>query len=118
MRLFADENIPKAIVDWLRASGHDVLYAWEEQPGERDPVWLAEAEAQQRLILTSDKDFGELVFRNRMNSHGVVLLRLYNHSLADRIARLESTWSSIEANFAGKFIVVTPKKVRVRSLPS
>ena len=94
------------------------MYASEEQPGERDPVWLAEAESQKRLILTSDKDFGERVFRNRLNSHGVVLLRFYNQSLADRIGRLESIWSSIEANSAGRFIVVTSKKVRVRPLPS
>jgi predicted nuclease of predicted toxin-antitoxin system len=118
MRLFADENIPKAIVDWLRSSGHDVSYASEEQPGERDPVWLDKAESDQRLILTSDKDFGELVFRDRLNSHGVVLLRLGNISLTDRIAWLERAWPVIEAKSPGKFIVVTAKKVRVRPLPS
>jgi len=116
MRLFADENVARAIVRWLRTEGHDVLYAAEAAPGESDPVWLQRAEAEQRLLLTSDKDFGELVFRDRLNSYGVVLLRLEELPLTERLARLETAWSVVEANPAGKFIVIGEHKVRVRAL--
>ncbi len=116
MKFFADENVARAIVSWVRAAGHDVLYAAEQRPGEADAVWLREAESQQRLILTCDKDFGELIFRDRMNSYGVVLLRMEDIPLAARIARLDAAWAVVESNPEGKFIVITDRKVRVRSL--
>jgi predicted nuclease of predicted toxin-antitoxin system len=116
MRFFADENIARALVAWARASGDDVMYAAEIRPGESDTAWLREAESQQRLILTSDKDFGELVFRDRLNSHGIVLLRLDELSMSARIARLRQAWPVVQANTSGKFVVITPGKVRVRAL--
>ena len=78
MKYLADENVAAKIVAWLRNRGDDVRYAAEERPGELDREWLKEAEGEQRLILTSDKDFGELVFRDQLNSHGIILLRLKN----------------------------------------
>lgn len=116
MKFFADENVARAIVQWLRAEKHDVLYAAEAGAGKADILWLQEAESQQRLIITCDKDFGELIFRDRMNSYGVVLLRLEDIPLAKRIARLQTAWAVVEANPKGKFIVVTEHKIRVRSL--
>jgi predicted nuclease of predicted toxin-antitoxin system len=116
MRFFADENIAHPVVEWLRLAGHDVLYAAEIRPRESDSVWLREAESQRRLILTSDKDFGELVFRNRLNSYGVVLLRLEDLGLSQRLARLNAAWAVVEANLSGKFIVISERKVRVRKL--
>src|SRR3954468_1943636 len=116
MRLFADENVARAIVLRLRGLGHDVLYASEVQRGTADADWLTQAEAEGRLILTSDKDFGELIFRDHLTSHGVILLRLGDMALADRLARLEGVWPTVEAHPAGKFLVITPTKVRVRDL--
>ncbi len=116
MRLFADENVARAIVLRLRDRGHDVLYASEVRPGTADADWLIQAEAEGRLILTSDKDFGELIFRDRLTSHGVILLRLGDMTLADRLARLEGVWPTVEAHPGGKFLVITPTKVRVRDL--
>ena len=116
MRFFADENVARAIVAWVRSAGHDVLYAAEEKPGEADDVWLRQAQADGRLILTADKDFGELVFRDHLNSAGVVLLRMEDRTVQQRLARLRSVWSVVEANPAGKFIVITDRKVRVCDL--
>jgi predicted nuclease of predicted toxin-antitoxin system len=116
MKFFADENVARAIVIWMRTNGHDVLFASEAQPGTADSEWLRLAENEKRLIITSDKDFGELVFRDRLNSHGIVLMRLDTLPISQRLARLQECWSIIEANPSGKFIVVTEKKVRVRPL--
>ena len=118
MRLFADENMARAIVVRLRALGHDVLYASELDPGAADSEWLTKAEADGRIILTADKDFGDLVFRDRMTSHGVVLFRLDELPLAARLARVERAWASIEAHPSGRLIVITPSKVRIRKLIS
>ena len=67
-------------------------------------------------MVTSDKDFGKLIFRDRLNSHGIVLIRMQRLNLRERLARLATVWSSVEANPQGKFIVITEGRVRVRSL--
>ena len=116
MNYLADENVARRIVEWLRSRGDDVLYASEERCGEIDAAWLRIAEMNRRLILTSDKDFGELVFRDGLNSHGVVLFRLEKLNVDARLRRLERVWSVVEANPSGCFIVITPRRVRVRPL--
>ena len=116
MKLLADENIAADIVTWLRKQECDVLVASEQLGQEVDVVLLQTAEAEGRLLLTEDKDFGELVFRDRLNSHGVVLLRMGKLAIAKRIERLAETWSIVQANPGGRFIVITDKKVRVRPL--
>jgi predicted nuclease of predicted toxin-antitoxin system len=116
MKLLADENVARDVVAWLRTSGNDVLFAAEAQAGAPDVHWAARAEQEQRVILTSDKDFGELVFRDGLASHGIVLLRLEDLTVSDIVARLQSVWAVVEAN-PSRFIVITESKVRIRSLP-
>ena len=117
MRILADENVARDIVTWLRTGGHDVLYAAEVQPGAADSSWTARALQEQRVILTSDKDFGDLVFRDGLTTHAVILIRLDDLPVVEILARLKDVWSVVEANPSGRFIVITEKKVRVRSLP-
>lgn len=117
MRLLTDENIPDSIQNWLRTSGHDVVSASELQCGEIDEYWLNLAETEQRLIMTSDKDFGELIYREGLNSFGVILLRLDNIPVREWIVRLQEAWSVVEANPVRKFIVISPKRKRVRRIP-
>lgn len=116
MKLLVDEHIAADIVTWLRGQGNDVLYAAETLAQEIDAVLLRTAELEERVVLTEDKDFGELVFRDRLNSHGVVLLRMGNHSIAERLARVVEMWSVVQSNPCGRFIVITAKKVRIRPL--
>lgn len=116
MDYLADENVARRIVEWLRSQGNDVLYAAEERPGETDANWLQEAEIQGRLLITSDKDFGELIFRDGLSSHGVILIRLEELEVDARVRRLEQAWSIVEANPHHCFIVITAHRVRVRPL--
>lgn len=118
MRILADENLPRLIVVWLRGEGHDVLYAAESRPRVADPDLLSEAETRGYIILTEDKDFGELVYRDRRNSHGVILLRMEHLTASARLARLQAVWPVVEANLPGHFVVVSGSKLRVRSLAS
>lgn len=113
MKFLVDENMSRAIVGWLRSQGHDVLFAAEAQPGATDPAWAALAEQEGRVVITQHKDFGELVFRDGMASHGVILLRLDDASVADVLARMQEVWAVIEANPSSRFIVVTETRVRV-----
>jgi predicted nuclease of predicted toxin-antitoxin system len=66
MILLADENVDAPIVAELRAAGHRVDYVRELDPGIDDQTVLAFANGRDALLLTSDKDFGELVFRRRL----------------------------------------------------
>ena len=68
------------------------------------------------MILTSDKDFGELVFRDRLTTFGIILLRLDDLAAPAWVTRLQEVWSVVEANPSGCFIVVTTNRVRVRPL--
>jgi predicted nuclease of predicted toxin-antitoxin system len=63
MRLCANENVPGDCVTTLRQHEYDVLWIREAAPGSSDDFVLAIAQTEQRLLLTFDKDFGELVFR-------------------------------------------------------
>lgn len=116
MKLFADENVARAEVAWLRSRGHDVLYASEVKAGAADADWMARAETESRVLLTADKDFGDLIFRDGLTSHGVILLRLGDLGLTERLARLDVSWTTIETNTPGKFIVITATKIRIRDL--
>ena len=63
MKFIADECCDTGIVISLRREGHDVFYVLEEEPGLRDEVVLQRAYVERRILLTEDKDFGELVYR-------------------------------------------------------
>ena len=76
MNLLADESVDGAIVDRLRADNHAVLYVAEMAPGIDDDTVLQRAMRNGALLLTGDRDFGELVFRLQRAHAGVVLIRL------------------------------------------
>lgn len=63
MRLLANENVPSDAVNALRESGHDVVWIRMDAPGSRDDDILARAREQSRVLVTFDKDFGEMAFR-------------------------------------------------------
>lgn len=98
MNLVCDEGIERQIVDALRAAGHTVWYVAEMRPGISDDEVLEKAAAEEATVVTNDKDFGELVFRQGRAHHGVVLLRLHgldaDKKAESRHARFRSTTRS------------------------
>jgi predicted nuclease of predicted toxin-antitoxin system len=89
VNFLADESIDRQIVDLLRQDGHSVWYVAEMDPGIGDDVILDRANDEGVMLLTADKDFGELVFRQRRLTAGVVLTRLLGLS-PDSRARIVS----------------------------
>jgi len=93
MRFLANENLPRAAVEGLRAAGHDVAWIRIEAPGASDEQVLARSRDEARVLITLDKDFGELVLRRGLGaSQGVVLLRLPLASPDDFAAR--AVWTA------------------------
>ncbi|MBI3410537.1 MAG: DUF5615 family PIN-like protein [Planctomycetes bacterium] len=117
MRILANENISATVIRTLRERGHDVLSVKESLRGEKDAAILAQAQAENRMVLTHDKDFGELAFRFGLPSDcGVILLRLAGvDSDADNCRALAAIESPIE--WSGHISVVTEDRIRVRPLP-
>ncbi|MEE4275682.1 MAG: DUF5615 family PIN-like protein [Thermoleophilia bacterium] len=114
MRLLADEGVEAGVVARLRAEGHDLLYIAELAPGITDDAVLDLAAAEERLLLTADKDFGELVFRLGRAAHGVLLLRLSGLSQAGKAETVALALRDHGEEMLNAFAVVTPGLVRVR----
>ena len=77
MRILANENFPREAVEALRARGHDVFWARTDSPGSPDSQVVDCAASQRRILVTFDKDFGELAFRRGLSSPaGIVLFRI------------------------------------------
>lgn len=117
MRLLANENIPAALIRSLRAAGHDVVWVRETAPGITDPQVIAQAIADERVLVTFDKDFGELAFaRSLPATCGVILLRLPMDDLTLLIAKVVTLIGSRD-DWPGQFAVVEEARVRFRPLP-
>jgi len=118
MRLCANENISEDCVVKLRRDGHDVLWIRDSAPGSPDKDVLARAQREHRLLITFDKDFGQLVFRQGAQaSHGVVLFRISQVSSAVTAERVSIALASRD-DWEGQFSVVDDFGIRMRPLPT
>lgn len=75
MKFLADECCDADMIASLREGGHDILYITEFKPGTVDEEVLKKAFDENRILLTEDKGFGELVFHLRKPARGIILLR-------------------------------------------
>jgi len=115
MNLLADESVDRQIVKRLREDGHDVLYIAEVEPSISDDVVFDRANEKSALLVTGDKDFGEIVFRdNRLSSGGVVLLRLAGLSAERKAEIVSDVFLERGAELANHFSVIAPDKIRIR----
>jgi predicted nuclease of predicted toxin-antitoxin system len=114
MNLVADEGVDRQIVDRLRHDGHQVFYVAEMQPGVPDEVVLALANGEGALLVTADKDFGELVFRERRSTSGVILIRLAGLAPTAKAEIVASAIRAHAVELPRSFAVITPKTLRIR----
>ena len=116
MNLLADESIDKPIVDRLRQDGHSVLYIAEFSPSIDDDTVLQRANQNGALLITADKDFGELVFRQKRIHVGVVLVRLANVPSQAKARIVSTVFARHENELLNAFSVISPKRVRIRRI--
>lgn len=117
MKLVADESIDRPVVERLRRDGHDVVYIAELAPSITDEEVLEQANNRGALLLTADKDFGELVFRQRLAHPGVVLLRLAGLSNTEKAEIVAGVCREHGAELRGAFSVVSPAQLRIHRGP-
>ena len=114
MKFMIDESAGTAVAEYLRGAGHDVLPVAEGMPQADDQHVLVHAMIERRILITNDKDFGELVFRSGQGHHGVLLLRLRDESPANRVRVVKVILEQWADRLAGCFTVAREGGVRIR----
>jgi len=117
MRLLANENFPGDAIAALQQRGHDVVWVRTDTPGSSDIEILARAQRENRIVVTFDKDFGELAFRSGLPaSSGIILFRISIPSSA-HVARVTVAAFESRNDWAGHFAVVEDRRIRMTPLP-
>jgi predicted nuclease of predicted toxin-antitoxin system len=114
MNLLADESVDRQIVERLRLDGHKVLYVAEFAPSVDDGAVLRRANAEGAILVTCDKDFGELVFRQGLIHAGVMLVRLAGLSPELKAGIVSDVCRQRAAELSDTFAVISPGVVRIR----
>ncbi len=117
MRLLANENFPGHAVTALRQRGHDVLWVRTDAPGLKDDAVLLRAQAEGRVLVTFDKDFGELAYHRGLPAPcGIVLFRITVPTPESAARKIVTALESRES-WAGCFAVVEDARIRLRAAP-
>lgn len=115
MRFLVDECVAKASAIRLRMLGHDVVRVGTDIRIPDDEDILALATTQERVLITHDQDFGDLVFLKRHRSpHGIVLFRYEPPNPEEVARRLQTIIASGLYEFSAHMTVVDESKVRQR----
>lgn len=112
MRFLVDESTGPNVAHWLRGQGHTVFSVYDEARGIDDEAVIQQAFAEDWILITNDKDFGEKVYRERRPHKGVVLLRLADERAVNKIAVLRQLLQRYADRLADDFVVVTETRVR------
>lgn len=114
MNLLADESVDQQIVERLRREGYEVLYVAEMEPSIPDDLVLQRANENQALLLTEDKDFGELVYRRGLIHIGVILARLAGLSSQAKALVVATALAERANEMFNAFSVISPGMIRIR----
>ena len=114
MKFLVDECTGKRLALLLKEAGYDVLFVGDWKPGATDEEVLRKAEEEGRILITDDKDFGELVFRLCKPSNGVILIRTSTMNPKRRFELLEILLKTVDVR--NKFIVLKDNVVKIRKI--
>jgi predicted nuclease of predicted toxin-antitoxin system len=112
LKIVADESVDYRIVAELRKIGLEVLAICEDQPSIKDEDVLAIAVNNDAILITEDKDFGELVFRLQLPHNGILLIRIADPN--SKIVKVAEAIANYYKELYGKFAVIDEKKLRIK----
>lgn len=107
-----DECTGPAVAKWLRAQGYEGFSVYDEARGVDDETLLQKAFAENWILITNDKHFGEKIYRERHPHRGVVLLRLEDERSVTKIAVLQRLLQRYGERLTDQFVVVSEAGVR------
>ncbi|HEY6350037.1 MAG TPA: DUF5615 family PIN-like protein [Candidatus Angelobacter sp.] len=117
MNFVADESCAGPVIRALREAGHDVVAITEVTPGASDDQVLKRALNEKRVLITEDRDFGELIYARGRSSAGVILLRFHNRARHVKAATVVDAVAKLDSRLQDAFAVVEPGRVRISSRP-
>lgn len=112
MKFIVDECTGPAVARWLEAEGNMVFSVYNQARGLPDEAILQKAFAEEWILITNDKDFGEKVYREKRPHRGVIFLRLDDERSSNKISVLQKLLNNHASNLSDNFVVVNEKNVR------
>ncbi len=113
MKFLVDECTGPVVAQWLKKQGHNVFSVYDESRGMTDDDVVEKAYAEERILVTNDKDFGEKIYRDKKPLMGVILLRLEDERANNKIIVLQRLLESYSDRLHGNFLVATEEQVRI-----
>ncbi len=115
-KFLADENVDFRIVKALREDKYEIEAIIEINPGISDHEVLSIANILKAIILTEDKDFGELTFRLKKPNKGIILIRMNGSKVEEKIRKLKEVLENHADELSEHFTVIASDKVRIRKM--
>lgn len=112
MKFLADVNIEKLVVAEVRNLGYDIVWIAEENPYLDDISIFKIAQKESRVLLTNDKDFGEIVFRQKLISSGIVLFRIKGQDTMEKLKLFRKVLIFHNDRISKHFVVISKEKIR------
>ena len=117
MNFVADESCAGPVIRALRERGHDVLAISEVAKGATDEQVLERALQEDRVLITEDRDFGELVYARGRSSAGVVLVRIHSSARRSKPAMVIEAVTKLGPRLRDAFTVIEAGRVRISHRP-
>ncbi len=114
MRFLVDECTGMSVVAYLRRAGHDAVAVADVMPEADDEDILDYAVTEERIVVTNDKDFGEMIFRGGRSHRGVVLLRLRDERAENRVRVMKAVLTQVGERLVNHFVAATETGIRIR----
>ena len=112
MRFLVDECTGSKVAEWLRVENYEVFSVFDQARGTTDDAILTKVFTENWILITNDKDFGEMIFREQRTHHGVIFMRLNDERTANKIEVLRRLLENYSEKLPEQFVVVTETKVR------
>ena len=114
IKFIVDMGVSKKVEDWLLKNDYDIKAICDIDPRMRDIDVLRLAVTEKRMVITMDKDFGELVFNSGLNHYGVLLLRLEDANSDKKVKTIQEILEKYEDKLQNNFCVYQNEKLRIR----
>ena len=116
MDILADENVDFCIFERIKEDGFQIEHIKSVSPGIDDEMVLNLANENQAILLTEDKDFGELVYRLKLAAYGIILIRLSGWDTEDKMNRISNVLKEHFPKMKNSFTTIRPEKLSIREL--
>ncbi len=113
MKFLVDECVGTMVAKWLKENNHDAVSIYDGTCGIDDNAVLGKAFSEGRILVTSDKDFGEMIFKSKKQHCGVLLLRLIDEKPMNKIQVFERVLQNHHSDLLDNFVVATEKTIRI-----